>query len=124
MKTLFKKNRRHERETIRVKRINNCHQNLPRMCIRKTNKHIYVSILDDSNSKTLMAFSSLNEKMMKEGVKGYNVEGAIKIGEESAKVAINKKITNVVVDKGGKKYHGAIQALLEKFFETLDKENK
>ncbi|OED45327.1 hypothetical protein AB836_01830 [Rickettsiales bacterium (ex Bugula neritina AB1)] len=120
MKTILKRIRKHNRETRRIKSVNHRNQQLPRMCIRKTSKHIYVTIVDDLKSITLLALSSLNSNMINKGVKGYNINGSKIIGEEFAKMAIKNNITKVVIDKGGKSYHGLIKALLEKFFETLE----
>lgn len=77
----------------------------PRLCVFKSHQHIYAQIIDDTKGVTVVAFSDLS---IKEGVKK---ERAQKVGEEIAKKALGKKISKVVFDRGGFKYHGRIAAL-------------
>ena len=73
----------------------------PRMSVFRSNKQIYVQIIDDLSGKTLAAASSLGmtEKMPKK-------EQAAKVGELIAKKAQEAGITTVVFDRNGYLYHG------------------
>lgn len=84
----------------------------PRLSVYASNKHIYVQIIDDEKGKTLASFSDkkINEKESKSKTK--TVRAGL-VGEGLAKVAISKKISKVVFDKGGYKYHGRVKALAE-----------
>ena len=64
--------------------------------------------MNDENEKILATADSRKTKNAKN-----NIETAGKIGEELAKIAIAKKISEVVFDKKGYKYHGKVKALAE-----------
>ena len=85
----------------------------PRICIFKSSKHIYVQMIDDENSKVLMAFSSLSPEFKEKGLKGSNVKGASLVGELAGKKAIEKGIKKGVFDRGGYPYHGRLKAVIE-----------
>ena len=80
----------------------------PRMSVFRSNKQIYVQVIDDLSGKTLAAASSLGmtEKMPKK-------EQAAKVGELIAKKAQEAGIKAVVFDRGGFIYQGKIQALAD-----------
>lgn len=80
----------------------------PRLCIFKSTKHIYASLIDDSTGNTLFSLSSLNIKDELTGV-----EMAKKVGVEIAKKAIAGKITAVVFDRNGFLYHGRVKSLAD-----------
>ncbi|MCR4324566.1 MAG: 50S ribosomal protein L18 [Candidatus Curtissbacteria bacterium] len=81
----------------------------PRLTVYRSNKFLYAQIIDDTNSKTLVAASSA----IKSGEKENKVEKAKKVGTELAKAALVKKIKKVVFDRGGYKYSGRVKALAE-----------
>ena len=77
----------------------------PRMSVFRSNKQIYVQIINDETGTTLASASSLGfEKMNKS-------EQAAKVGEKIAEVAIAAGITKVVFDRNGYLYHGRVQEL-------------
>jgi large subunit ribosomal protein L18 len=80
----------------------------PRMTVFRSNKQIYVQIVDDSIGKTLVAASSLGltEKIAKK-------EQASKVGEIIAKKAQEKGIASVVFDRNGYLYHGRIKEVAD-----------
>ncbi|SFC81791.1 50S ribosomal protein L18 [Clostridium uliginosum] len=82
----------------------------PRLSVFRSEKNIYAQIIDDINSVTLVAASSLDKDF---GVKGGNKEGAKLVGEIIAKKAVEKGITEVVFDRGGYVYHGRVQELAQ-----------
>ena len=82
----------------------------PRLCVFRSENHIYAQVIDDVNGLTLAAASSTEKGF--EG-NGGNVEGARKVGELIAKNAADKGISDVVFDRGGYLYHGRVQALAE-----------
>ena len=79
----------------------------PRMAICISNKHIYVQFIDDGAMCTLASTSSLKE------AKHCNMETAQVVGEQAATVAKEKGISNVVVDRGGFRFHGRVQRIVE-----------
>ena len=79
----------------------------PRMSVFRSNKAIYVQVIDDLSGSTLAAASS---KGIQEGTK---VEIAAKVGEEIAKKAVEEGITEVVFDRNGYLYHGRVKSLAD-----------
>ncbi|MDD2611321.1 MAG: 50S ribosomal protein L18 [Bacteroidales bacterium] len=80
----------------------------PRMTVFRSNKQIYVQIIDDKAGKTLAAASSLKleEKVNKK-------EQAAKVGEIIAKNALEAGITSVVFDRNGYLYHGRVKEVAD-----------
>lgn len=84
----------------------------PRVCVFRSLRHIYAQVIDDRARRTLAAASSL-DAALRGKVDGGNVGGAEAVGEELARKAIARGITQVVFDRGGYKYHGRVKALAE-----------
>lgn len=82
----------------------------PRMSVFKSNKNLYVQVIDDETSKTLLSISTLEKDF--ETMKP-NVVTATKIGEILGKRMIEKNITSVVFDRNGYLYHGVIKAIAD-----------
>ena len=79
----------------------------PRMSVFRSNKQIYVQVINDEEQKTLVAASSL-------GLEASNKsEQASKVGELIAKKAIEAGITTVVFDRNGYLYHGRVKQVAE-----------
>jgi large subunit ribosomal protein L18 len=79
----------------------------PRMSVFRSNKQIYVQVIDDLNGKTVAAASSLGmEKMPKK-------DQAVKVGELIAQNAKEAGITQVVFDRNGFLYHGRVKELAD-----------
>ena len=79
----------------------------PRMAVFRSNKAIYVQLVDDLKGETLAAASS---KGITEGTK---VEIAAKVGELIAAKALAKQIAEVVFDRNGYLYHGRVKSLAD-----------
>ena len=79
----------------------------PRMTVFRSNKQIYVQLIDDLSGKTLLAASSAALET------SAKVEIATKVGEEIAKKAQEAGITTVVFDRNGYLYHGRVKALAD-----------
>jgi len=84
----------------------------PRLSVFRSNKHVYVQLVNDGEGKTLISLGDMNlsKTMMKDKTK---VEIAGLLGEEIAKKAKLKKISSIVFDRGGYKYHGRVKAVAE-----------
>ena len=79
----------------------------PRMSVFRSNKGIYVQVIDDLAGATLVAASS---KGLEGGTKS---EVAAKVGAEIAKKALEKGITTVVFDRNGYLFHGRVKSLAD-----------
>ncbi len=78
----------------------------PRLAVFKSNRFVYVQLIDDTKGVTLAAADSRSHK-------GTMTEGAVAIGTAIAKQATDKGIKTVVFDRGGFKYQGLIAALAD-----------
>lgn len=92
---------------MRIRKIVNGTPEQPRMTVFRSNKQIYVQIIEDLNGRTLAAASSLGmEKMPKK-------EQAAKVGELIAQKAQEAGITTVVFDRNGYLYHGRVKEVAD-----------
>lgn len=79
----------------------------PRLSVFKSNKFVYVQLIDDVAGVTIAAASTKAVKGEKPLVAAGNV------GKEIAKLATAKKINSIVFDRGGYIYTGKIKAVAE-----------
>ncbi|MDE7153436.1 MAG: 50S ribosomal protein L18 [Muribaculaceae bacterium] len=79
----------------------------PRMTVFRSNKQIYVQLIDDLAGKTLAAASS---KGIEEGTK---TEIAAQVGKAIAAAALAAGITEVVFDRNGYLFHGRVKSLAD-----------
>ena len=82
----------------------------PRLSIFRSNRDIYVQVIDDLSGNTLVAASSREKGVASKGTK---IEKSKSVGVELAKRAIEKGVTQVVFDRGGYLYHGRVKALAD-----------
>jgi len=76
----------------------------PRLAVFCSLSRVYAQLIDDVAEKTLAAASSK---------KGKDIKAATKVGEDIAAKAKALKLTTIVFDRGGRKYHGRVKALAE-----------
>jgi len=73
---------------------------VPRLCVFRSSRYIYVQLIDDEKGKTLAASKG-------------KLSGAREVGKSIGRQALKKKIKKAVFDRGGYKYHGRIKALAD-----------
>jgi len=83
----------------------------PRLNVFRSNKQIYVQVIDDVKGVTLCAASSCDKDLKIKN--GGNVEAAKLVGAAIAKKALALNINEVVFDRGGYLYHGRVKALAD-----------
>lgn len=103
MKNPTSRARRHTK--IRAKMRNS---DKPRLIVFKSVRYNYVQLFDDKTGKVVAASSDI-----KDNSKANKVDKAKKVGEDIAKKALEKNITEVAFDRNGYKYHGRIKALAD-----------
>ena len=111
---MIKKPARNEQRLKRHLRIRNKligTASAPRLCVFRSNKHIYAQIIDDKAGHTLVS-ACTNEKELSL-TKTSNIEAAKKVGELLAERGKDKGISKVVFDRGGLIYHGRVAAVAE-----------
>ena len=87
--------------------------NRVRLTVFRSNKHIYVQVVDDVVGTTLVAVSTAETAIRAILPNGGNVEAARSIGKLAGERCLAKGITDVVFDRGGYKYHGRVAAIAE-----------
>jgi large subunit ribosomal protein L18 len=87
----------------------------PRLTVFRSSKHIYAQVIDDTQSVSLVATSTLSKELSKtDGAdKKTKREMAELVGASIAKACLAKGITKVVFDRNGYIYHGRVQALAD-----------
>jgi len=102
----------------------------PRVCVFRSNTHIYAQLIDDTAGLTLAAVSSLKidagslkspeadakgdkKKKKKKAAQGKGVLQAREVGRLIAEAAKEKGVTKVAFDRGGYLYHGRVAALAD-----------
>jgi large subunit ribosomal protein L18 len=103
-----KKARLHRHKRIRGKISGTAER--PRLCVFRSTNNIYAQIIDDVKGVTLVQASSLDKTITG---KGGNKEAARAVGKLVAERAAEKKIVDVVFDRGGNIYHGRVKELAE-----------
>jgi large subunit ribosomal protein L18 len=83
----------------------------PRMVVTRSARHIYVQVVDDAASHTLVSASTLDDSVR--GVAGDKKAKAAQVGKLVAERATSAGIAKVVFDRGGNRYHGRIAALAD-----------
>ena len=79
----------------------------PRMSVFRSNKQIYVQVINDLEGKTLASASSLGLEAMPK------IEQAAKVGELIAAKAQEAGVKAVVFDRNGYLYHGRVKSLAD-----------
>jgi large subunit ribosomal protein L18 len=88
----------------------------PRFRVSRSNKGMYVQLINDEKGITLLSGHTKEVKADSEkdnAQKGNKEKASYVLGKLLAKKALEKKIETVVFDRGGYKYHGRIQAAAE-----------
>lgn len=83
----------------------------PRLSVFRSNKDIYVQLIDDNNGATLASASSRQKDITAQKVN--KVESSKLVGAAIAQKSVELGITNVIFDRGGYLYHGRIKAVAE-----------
>ncbi|MCF7812121.1 50S ribosomal protein L18 [Candidatus Gracilibacteria bacterium] len=78
----------------------------PRLVIYRSNRTIYGQLIDDAQQKILCSASGLKSKET-------GIKAAEQVGAEIAEQAKKQKVTGIVFDRNGYKYHGQVKALAD-----------
>ncbi|HDT11198.1 MAG TPA: 50S ribosomal protein L18 [bacterium] len=110
MRPEIKKERRIRRKLSIRKRISGT-QNRPRLSVFKSNKHIYVQVIDDVAGTTLISASSGEKGFVRP--KGDKKSVAVKVGQMIAEKCKEKGVETVLFDRNGYPFHGRLKSLAE-----------
>ena len=109
-KELSDKLRKRQQRKLHVRKTLSGTPEKPRMTIFKSNRFMYVQVIDDAAGVTLASASTLEETL--KGLK-RNKDGAAKLGEEIGKRLKEKNVGVVVFDRNGYQYHGIVKAIAD-----------
>ena len=84
----------------------------PRLCIFRSHKQLYAQLVDDLAGKTLLGWSTKDERLKKLAGRG-TLEAAKELGTLIAADVVQKGVHRVVFDRGGYLYHGRVKALAD-----------
>ena len=104
---------RRKRIQHRIRKIVSGVSERPRLAVFRSNKQIYVQLIDDVNGVTLANASSLDKSIVEECKGKSGVEVAKLVGKLAAQRAIEKGINEVSFDRGGYLYHGRVKSLAD-----------
>ncbi|MBN2862168.1 MAG: 50S ribosomal protein L18 [Bacteroidales bacterium] len=103
---------RRERIRMRIRKKISGTDKIPRLAVFRSNKQIYVQVVDDLNKLTILSASSKEKEIAgKTGIK--KTEQAKMVGKLLASKCKEKGIENVVFDRSGYKYHGRVKSLAD-----------
>ncbi len=108
-KAILKQKARKKRKASIRKKISGTPE-CPRMSVFRSNKNMYVQVIDDVNGNTLASVSTLEKEFL--GMRN-NKENAGKIGEAIGNRLKEKNIDTVVFDRNGYLYHGIVKSIAD-----------
>ncbi len=104
---------RRERIKKRIRKVVSGTASSPRMTVFRSNKHIYVQLVDDVAGITLAAASTKDKEIAADLVSLNKQDASASVGKLVAKRALEKGITTVSFDRNGYLYHGRVKSLAE-----------
>ena len=84
-----------------------------RLCVFRTNCHIYAQIIDATGGRIVTSASTVEKDVRGQIKNGGNIEAAKLVGQRIAEKAKQAGISTVAFDRGGNAYHGRVKALAE-----------
>lgn len=96
------------KKKIRIRKTVKGTSERPRLCVYRSNSHIYAQVINDDAQKTLLTVSSLSLE-----TKATGKELAKEVGKAVAAASTKQGIKTVVFDRNGFIYHGRVQALAD-----------
>jgi len=84
-----------------------------RLCVRRSLRHIYGQVIDDTSGRTVVAASTLSPAVREQCSGSAKRAAANLVGKELARRALEAGVQKVAFDRGGCKYHGRVRALAE-----------
>lgn len=83
----------------------------PRLSVFRSNKDIYVQLIDDGSGKTLASASSRDKDIVAQT--GNKVEKSKLVGAAIARKATELGVKEIIFDRGGYLFHGRVRSVAE-----------
>lgn len=87
--------------------------NIVRLCVFRTNNHIYAQVISSNGEQVLASASTVEADVRIQLKSSSNIEAAMLIGKRIAEKAKAVGINSVAFDRSGFQYHGRVKALAE-----------
>jgi large subunit ribosomal protein L18 len=100
-----------ERRKMRIRRKISGTNEMPRLTVFRSAKHIYAQVIDDVTGKTVAHASTLSRDVRGAVAEDNKTDAAKKVGAAIAKLLLAKGISKIVFDRNGYLYHGRVAAL-------------
>jgi large subunit ribosomal protein L18 len=84
-----------------------------RLCVHRTNSHIYAQLIDATGGAVLTAASSVEKDVQAQLKNGSNVSAAKFVGQRLAEKAKQLGVDKVSFDRSGFAFHGRVKALAD-----------
>jgi len=110
LRKMLEKDRKRMKRKIHIRKEISGTAERPRLTVTRSNKALYMQVIDDAGGRTLAAASTLEKDLRK--IK-LTVAGAAELGEIMGKRLLEKNITTVVFDRNGYLYHGQVKAMAD-----------
>jgi large subunit ribosomal protein L18 len=110
LKKMIEKDRKRLKRKIHIRKRISGTAERPRMSVNRSNRALYIQIIDDTQGNTLASASTLEKELR--NIK-CTVEGAGQLGEIMGKRLLEKNIKTVVFDRNGYLYHGLVKAMAD-----------
>lgn len=110
MKRVVDKRRKRLKRKVHIRKRINGTPERPRMTVFRSNKHMYVQVIDDTTGKTIASAGTTEAEF--KGLRN-NIENAEKIGTAIGQRLQEKKVTEVVFDRNGYLYHGIVKSIAD-----------
>ena len=110
LRKMLEKDRRRLKRKVHIRKVISGTAERPRMTVFRSNRSLYMQIIDDANGHTLASASTLEKELR--NIKA-NMAGAGELGEIMGKRILEKNIKTVIFDRNGYLYHGLVKAMAE-----------
>lgn len=101
--------RRHKRITKKLKG----DQDMPRLVVFRSKKHIYAQLVNDAAQKVIAGCSTLSKEFKDKKIKSSDKTAAKELGKMISSKALTLGVKAVSFDRGGYKYHGRVKSLAD-----------
>lgn len=85
----------------------------PRLSVKRTHKHVYCQLIDDSTGKTIASASTMDKGVRGDLKNGGNKDAAAAVGKAVAEKASAAGVKAICFDRGQYRYHGRVAALAD-----------
>lgn len=110
LRKMVEKDRKRFKRKTHIRKLISGTAERPRMTVMRSNRALYMQVIDDSKGHTLASVSTLEADL--KAIKP-TVEGGAQLGEIMGKRLLEKNIKTVVFDRNGYLYHGVVKAMAD-----------